>query len=45
MISIGVKLSKTYLDNAELLLFEDGTRIHDDAYLFALDQGESLLIY
>ena len=40
-----IKLSKTYLDNAELVLFEDRTKIHGDAYLLALDQEENLLIY
>ena len=45
LMNAEIKLSKTYLDNAELVLFEDRTKIHDNAYLLALDQGENLLIY
>ena len=31
-----------FFENIESVLFEDGTKIDDDAYLLALDRGSNL---
>ena len=35
----------TTFDNIELVLFEDGTKILDDEYLSALEEGTDIFIY
>ena len=45
LTNAGVEWFKIFFGYIELALFEDETKIDDDPYLLALDQGTNLLVY
>lgn len=45
LTDVGIESFQTYLDNIELLSFEDETKTGDDVHLLALDHGTNLLVH